>query len=219
MILGDSAERGATGVEAWPQERARLVRRTRLLAWAGNVWHMFEFAVAVGAGIAASSIALVGFGLDSLIEAMAGFVVLWRFGARRKDPELAERRAQVAIAASFFALGAYIASQSVLTLVSGTHPHASWVGIGLAALTAPSMPLLAAAKRRLGLMLRSPATVGEASQNAICGYLSIALLVGLLANAVLGAWWADPAAALVIASVALREGVRSWRGASCCDTC
>ncbi len=201
-----------------PAERARLVRRARLLAWGGNAWHVVEFAIAVGAGIAASSIALVGFGFDSLIEAVAGFVILWRFAASRAHSERAERRAQQLIAASYFALAAYVAVESLRTLLGGDHPATSWVGIALAALTAPTMPLLARAKQRVGRQLGSSATVSEGSQNMICAYLSIALLVGLGANALFGWWWADPTAALVIAGVAAREGVESWRGEHC-DCC
>jgi divalent metal cation (Fe/Co/Zn/Cd) transporter len=194
------------------------VRRARLLAWGGNAWHLIEFAIAVGAGIAASSIALVGFGIDSLIEALAGFIILWRFAASRAHSESAERRAQQLIAASYFALAAYIAVESLRTLLGDSHPETSWVGIGLAAVTAPTMPLLARAKQRVGRQLNSSATVSEGSQNMICAYLSIALLVGLGANALLGWWWADPAAALVIAGVAAREGRESWRGENC-DCC
>jgi divalent metal cation (Fe/Co/Zn/Cd) transporter len=200
-------------------ERALLVRRARLLAWGGNGWHFVEFAIAVGAGITASSIALIGFGFDSLIESLAGFIIVWRFGIRRRDSETAERRAQQLVAVSFFILAAYVGVESVRTFFGAHHPEASWVGIGLAAFTAPTMPLLARAKQRVGHALRSSATVGEAQQNMICAYLSVALLVGLGANALLGWWWADPAAALVIAAVALREGRESWRGEACCDTC
>jgi divalent metal cation (Fe/Co/Zn/Cd) transporter len=202
-----------------PEERARLVRRAKLLAWGGNAWHVVEFAIALGAGIVAGSIALVGFGFDSLIEALAGFIILWRFGHRRAHLESAERRAQQLVAASYFLLAAYVAVESTRTLLGSTHPEASWVGIGLAAVTAPTMPLLARAKQRVGHRLNSSATVSEASQNMICAYLSVALLVGLGANALLGWWWADPAAALVIAAVAAREGIVSWRGDSCCDAC
>jgi divalent metal cation (Fe/Co/Zn/Cd) transporter len=197
-------------------ERERLVRRARLLAWGGNAWHLVEFGIALGAGLAASSIALIGFGADSLVEALAGSVVLWRFAARRSHSEAAERRAQQLIAASFLVLAAYIGVEASLTLAGGSRPAESWVGIGLAAFTAPTMPLLAAAKRRVGRRLGSSATVSEAQQNMICAYLSVALLAGLLANALAGWWWADPAAALVIAGVAAREGVESWRGDSCC---
>jgi divalent metal cation (Fe/Co/Zn/Cd) transporter len=197
------------------RERARLVRRARLLAWGGNAWHAIEFAIAIGAGIAAGSVALVGFGADSLIEALAGFIILWRFAERRSHSERAERRAQQLIAGSYALLVAYILAESLRTLLGGHHPGVSWVGVGLAAFTAPTMPLLALAKRRVGRRLGSAATVSEASQNLICAYLSIALLAGLLANALAGWWWADPAAALVIAGVAAREGVESWRGESC----
>jgi divalent metal cation (Fe/Co/Zn/Cd) transporter len=211
----------ATKVEtlAPVDERALLVRRARLLAWGGNGWHFVEFAIAVGAGIAASSIALIGFGFDSLIESLAGFIIVWRFAMRRRDSEAAERRAQQLVAISFFILAAYVGVESVRTFFGAHHPETSWVGIGLAAFTAPTMPLLARAKQRVGHALGSSATVGEAQQNMICAYLSVALLVGLGANALLGWWWADPAAALVIAAVALREGRESWRGEACCDTC
>jgi len=202
-----------------PAERARLVRRARLLAWGGNAWHLVEFAIAVGAGVAASSIALIGFGADSLIEALAAFVILWRFGASRADSEHAERRAQKLIALSYFVLVAYIGVESIRTFADGTHPSTSWVGIGLAAFTAVTMPLLAIAKRRVGARLGSSATVSEGNQNILCAYLSVALLFGLLANAVAGWWWADPAAALVIAAIAGREGVDAWEGNLCCDAC
>jgi divalent metal cation (Fe/Co/Zn/Cd) transporter len=202
-----------------PEERARLQRRARLLAWGGIAWHFAEFGIALGAGLAASSIALIGFGADSLIEALAGFVVIWLFTGARLHSETAERRAQQLIAASFFVLAAYVTAESIRTLVGGTHPETSWVGIGLAAFTAVTMPLLAAAKRRVGNKLHSAATVKEASQTRLCAYLSVALLVGLLANALAGWWWADPLAALAIAAVALREGQQSWRGEGCCDFC
>jgi divalent metal cation (Fe/Co/Zn/Cd) transporter len=200
-------------------ERAELVRRAQLLAWGGNAWHFVEFAIALGAGIAAGSIALVGFGFDSLIESLAGFIILWRFGARRAHLESAERRAQQLVAASYFVLAAYVCVESVRTLLGSGHPEASWVGIGLAAFTAPTMPLLARAKQRVGRRLNSSATVSEASQNMICAYLSVALLIGLGANALFGWWWMDPTAALVIAAVAIREGIESWRGEGCCDAC
>jgi divalent metal cation (Fe/Co/Zn/Cd) transporter len=199
-------------------DRGRLEQRARLLAWGGNAWHLLEFAIAVAAGIAAGSIALIGFGFDSLIEAVAGFVIVWLFTGSRLISETAERRAQQLIASSYFVLAAYVAVESVRTLVGGIHPQTSWVGIALAAVTAPTMPLLARAKRRVGHALGSSATVGEAEQNMICAYLSVALLVGLGLNAAFGWWWADPAAAFVIAGVAAREGVESWRGEHC-DCC
>lgn len=202
-----------------PQERARWERRARLLAWGGNAWHLVEFAVAIGAGIAAGSIALIGFGADSLIEGLSGLVIVWLFTGARRGSEAAERRAQQLVATSYFILAAYVGVESGRTLIGGHHPGVSWVGIGLALVTAPTMPLLARAKRNVGHKLNSSATVSEASQNMLCAYLSIALLVGLGANALAGWWWADPVAALVIAAVAVREGGESWRGESCacCD--
>src|SRR6476620_2870040 len=125
-----------------PATRDRLERRARLLAWGGNAWHVVEFAIAVGAGIAAGSIALIGFGADSLIEALAGLVVVWLFTGRRLGSERAERRAQQLIAGSYALLVVYIVVESARTLLGDHHPAASWVGIGLAAFTAPTMPLL-----------------------------------------------------------------------------
>jgi divalent metal cation (Fe/Co/Zn/Cd) transporter len=199
--------------------RRRLERRARLLAWGGIAWHVVEFAIALGAGIAAGSIALIGFGADSLIEAFAGLVVVWLFTGRRLGSANAERRAQQLIAVSFFVLAAYVGVEAVRTLVIASEPRTSWVGIGLAAFTAPTMPLLALAKRRVGEGLGSSATVKEGAQSMLCAYLSVALLAGLLANALAGWWWADPAAALAIAVVAAREGRESWCGKGCCDAC
>jgi divalent metal cation (Fe/Co/Zn/Cd) transporter len=200
-------------------EHTLLVRRARLLAWGANAWHAIEFAIAIGAGIAAGSIALVGFGIDSLVESLAGFVILWRFAGSHVHSDSAERKAQKLVALSFFALALYVGAEALRTLAAADRPGVSWVGIGLAAFTAPTMPLLAAAKRRVGRRLGSAATVKEGAQNLVCAYLSIALLAGLLANALAGWWWADPVAALAIGGVALREGVESWRGEGCCDAC
>jgi divalent metal cation (Fe/Co/Zn/Cd) transporter len=200
-------------------ERAKLERRARHLAWGGIGWHVIEFGIAVGAGVAAGSIALIGFGADSLIEAFAGLVVVWLFTGARLRSTTAERRAQQLIAVGFFVLAAYVGVESIRDLIGRHHPSASWVGIALAAVTAPTMPLLARAKRNVGQKLDSSATVKEGAQNMLCAYLSVALLVGLLLNAVAGWWWADPAAALVIAAVALKEGRASWRGEGCCDAC
>jgi divalent metal cation (Fe/Co/Zn/Cd) transporter len=192
-----------------PQERARLERRARVLAWAGNGWHLVEFGVALAAGIAAGSVALIGFGLDSLIEVAAASVVIWLFSGGRGSSEAAERRAQQLVAASYAILVVYIAVEASRDLAGAHHPGA---------FTAPTMPLLARAKRRVGRELGSSATVSEAAQNQICAYLSVALLGGLLSNAVAGWWWADPVAALVIAGIAAKEGRDAWRGRSC-DCC
>jgi len=196
--------------------RDRLIRRARLLAWIGLGWHGVEAAVAIAAGAVASSIALVGFGADSLVEAVAGVVVLWRFAAARAGSDRAERRAQQLIAVSFYAIAAYVGIEAVRSLIAGDHPEASYVGIALAAVTLTTMPPLAIAKARVGERLGSLATKSEGRQNMLCAYLSAALLIGLGANALLGWWWADPITALVIAAVAVREGRDAWRGESCC---
>ncbi len=197
-------------------ERAELVRRARMLAWLGVGWHGIEAAIAVGAGLAASSIALLGFGADSLIESVAGIVLLWRFATSRASSEEAERRAQKLIALSFYAIAVYVGFEAVRSLLTGERPEASWVGIGLAAFTLVTMPPLAIAKGRIGEKLGSSATKSEGQQNLLCAYLSAALLVGLGANALFGLWWADPVTALLIAGVAVKEGHESWRGESCC---
>jgi divalent metal cation (Fe/Co/Zn/Cd) transporter len=197
-------------------ERERLVRRAKQLAWLGVGWHGVEAAIAVGAGLIAGSIALVGFGADSLIESFAGFILLWRFAASRAASDDAERRAQKLIAISFYVIAAYVGFEAVRSLLVGDRPEASWVGIGLAAVTLMTMPPLAIAKGRIGEKLGSSATKSEGQQNMLCAYLSAALLVGLSANALFGLWWADPVTALVIAGVAVKEGRESWGGESCC---
>jgi len=200
-----------------PDERALWVRRAQLLAGLGVGWHVLEAAVAVLAGILAGSIALVGFGADSVVEALAGFIVLWRFAAVRASSEEAERRAQQLIAVSFFLIAAYVGVEAIRNLLGGEVPRASWLGIGLAAVTTVTMPLMARAKARVGDRLGSAATKGEGQQNMLCAYLSVALLVGLGANALLDWWWADPLTALAIAGVAVKEGWETWKGDPCCD--
>ena len=202
-----------------PERQGQLVHRARLLAGLGIGWHVAEAAIAIAAGLAATSIALIGFGADSLIESVAGLIVVWRFAENRRDSEAAERRAQRLIGASFGVIGIYVAVEAVHSLLVGTHPEASWVGIGLAAVTLATMPLLASAKARVGEELHSSATVSEGRQNLLCAYLSAGLLVGLGVNALLGWWWADPITALAIAGVALYEGREAWRGKACCDAC
>jgi divalent metal cation (Fe/Co/Zn/Cd) transporter len=198
--------------------RARLVARARGLAWLGLGWHVVEAGVALGAGAVAGSVALVGFGADSLIEAGAGLVVLWLMAGERSASRRSERLAQRLIAASFVLLAGYVGVQAVRDLALGHHPAASWVGVGLAAVTLAAMPPLAAAKRRVAERLGSPATASESRQTLLCAYLSAGLLTGLLANAVAGWWWADPVVALGIGGVALREARTAWRGEAC-DCC
>lgn len=196
-----------------------LIRRARLLARLGLAWHAIEAAVAIGAGIAASSIALIGFGADSLVESVAGVVVLWRLAERRAHSEQAEQRAQRLIGLSFWAIAAYIGIEAIRSLIGGHEPSVSYIGIGLAAVTLVTMPPLAAAKVRVAHQLGSAATRSEGRQNLLCAYLSAALLVGLGANAAFGWWWADPVTALLIAGVAINEGRDAWRGQGCADGC
>jgi divalent metal cation (Fe/Co/Zn/Cd) transporter len=200
-------------------ERESLVRRAKLLARLGIAWHGIEATIAIVAGLAASSIALIGFGADSLVESLAGFVVVWRFAGSRAGSEDAERRAQRLIGVAFWLIAAYVAVEAVRSITGGDHPEASYVGIALAAVTLATMPPLAAAKARVGERLGSSATKSEGRQNLLCAYLSAGLLVGLGANALLGWWWADPVTALVIAGVAVNEGREAWRGEACDDCC
>ena len=198
------------------EDRERLVRRAKTLAWIGVGWHGIEASIAVGAGVAAGSIALIGFGADSLIEAFAGFIVLWRFASARSTSAAAERRAQQLIAISFYVLAGYVAFEAIRSLAASDRPDASWVGIGLCAFTLATMPPLATAKARVAEALGSSATKSESRQTMLCAYLSAALLVGLGLNALAGWWWADPVTALLIAAVAVKEGRDSWRGDACC---
>jgi divalent metal cation (Fe/Co/Zn/Cd) transporter len=200
-------------------DRKSLVRQAKLLAWLGIAWHGIEATIAVLAGIAAGSIALIGFGADSLVESFAGFVVVWRFADSRVASEHAEERAQRLIGVAFWLIAVYVAIEAIRSLIGGDHPESSYVGIALATVTLAMMPMLAAAKSRVGERLGSSATKSEGRQNLLCAYLSAGLLVGLGANALLGWWWADPVTALAIAAVAVNEGREAWRGEACDDCC
>ncbi len=197
-------------------EYARLARRVKLLSWLSLGWMTVEGAVAIVAGIVAGSVALIGFGLDSAIEGFASTIIIWRFTGARMFSEAAEKRAQKLVAVQFFLLAPYVGAESIGALVGGERPEASWLGIGLAAGSVIVMPLLGIAKQRLADRLGSAATRGEGRQNMLCAYLAAALLVGLLGNAIFGAWWLDPAVGLLIAGVAVREGAEAWRGEGCC---
>lgn len=194
-------------------ERVRLGRRAQLLAGASVAYNLVEAVVAVLAGLAAGSVALVGFGLDSVVEVSSGLVVLWQF--RSRLPESRERQALRLMAVCFFALAAYVGVESVRALVSGGDPDASPVGIGLAIASLAVMPFLSWAQRRTGRALGSQAVVADSTQTLLCTYLSAVLLAGLVLNATLGWGWADPVAGLVIAAVAVREGRAAWRGEGC----
>ena len=194
-------------------------RRARLLSWLSLAWMGAEGAIALAAGIAAGSIALVSFGLDSFVEGFASLVIVWRFTGTRLLSDAAETRAQKLVAVQFFLLAPYVAFEAVHKLIAGERPETSWIGIALVTSSAVGMPLLGVAKRRLARRLGSAATRGEGTQNLLCAYLALAVLAGLVGNAAFGVWWLDPAAALVVAAVAAREGVSTWRGEACCDAC
>jgi divalent metal cation (Fe/Co/Zn/Cd) transporter len=195
-------------------ERARLGRRAQLLARASVTYNVVEAVIAIAAGLVAGSVALVGFGLDSVVEVSSGLIILWQF--RHRLPETRERQALRLMAFSFFALAAYVAFESVRALFFGGEPDASPVGIGLAAASLVIMPFLSWAQRRTGKALGSNAVVADSTQTLLCTYLSAVLLIGLVLNATLGWRWADPVAGLIIAAVAIREGLEAWRGEGCC---
>jgi divalent metal cation (Fe/Co/Zn/Cd) transporter len=195
-------------------QRTRLGRRARLLAGASVIYNVVECMIAVAAGLAAGSVALVGFGLDSLVEVSSGLIILWQFGHHL--PESRERTAQRLMALSFFALAGYVTFESARALIGGADPDPSPVGIGLAVSSLIIMPFLSFAQRRTGRALGSAAVVADSTQTLLCTYLSAVLLVGLVLNATLGWGWADPLAGLVIAAVAVKEGREAWRGEGCC---
>ncbi|WP_442937089.1 MULTISPECIES: cation transporter [Nocardioides] len=197
-----------------PGRRMQLGRRAQLLAAASVTWNVVEAVIAITAGLVAGSIALIGFGLDSVVEVSSGLIILWQF--RHALPESRERTALRLMAVSFFALAAYVSFESVRALVTGAEPDASPVGIALASLSLVVMPFLSWAQRRTGRELGSNAVVADSTQTLLCTYLSAVLLVGLVLNATLGWSWADPIAGLVIAAVAVKEGREAWRGESCC---
>ncbi|MFI8632943.1 cation diffusion facilitator family transporter [Microbacterium sp. NPDC077663] len=190
-----------------------LRRRIRGIVVATIAYNLVEAIVALAAGTVASSAALVGFGLDSTIEVLSAGAVAWQF--TRRDPERWERGTLRVIAVAFFALAAYVVVSSTASLLLRTEPDSSPVGIGLAAASVVAMPVLSLVERRAGRELGSATAVADSRQTLICAYLSGAVLVGLVLNSVFGWWWADPAAALVIAIFAVREGVEAWRGDAC----
>lgn len=190
-----------------------LTRRVRLLVTATITYNIVEAMVAISAGAAASSAALIGFGLDSVIEVGSAATVAWQFSG--PDPRTRERTALRIIAVSFFALAAYITVESARALLGVTEAAPSTVGIVLAAVSLIVMPLLSGAQRRAGRELGSASAVADSKQTLLCAYLSGVLLVGLVLNSAFGWSWADPVAALVIAAAAIREGREAWRGEQC----
>jgi divalent metal cation (Fe/Co/Zn/Cd) transporter len=195
--------------------KMRLGRRAKMLAGFSVTYNVVEAVIAITAGIVAGSVALVGFGLDSVVEVSSGLIILWQFSHR--IPESREQQALRLLAFSFFALAAYVGFESVRSLLTGAESDPSTVGIVLAAVSLVVMPFISYAQRRTGKALESNAVYADGTQTLLCTYLSAVLLVGLLLNATLGWSWADPIAGLIIAVVAVREGLEAWRGEGCCS--
>ena len=197
-------------------ERAPLVARGRRLEYFTIIWNCLECLVAIGSGLVAGSIALVGFGFDSLIESSSGGVLLWRLRDGEKG-EARERLALEFVGISFLLLAAYVAFDAVKSLVEREPTKASYVGIALAVLSLIVMPLLARKKREVAALLNSRALQADSRQTDICAYLSAILVSGLLLNAFFGWWWADPVAALVMIPIIAKEGVEALKGETCSD--
>ncbi|WP_206789947.1 cation transporter [Amycolatopsis sp. MtRt-6] len=204
----------AAPAEVEPRRRAVLTRRVRWLVAATITYNVVEAVIAISAGTVADSTALIGFGLDSVIEVASAAAVAWQFSG--KDPEARERTALKVIAVSFFALAAYVTVESVRALFGGAPAEESTIGIVLAAVSLLVMPLLSHLQRRTGRELGSASAVADSKQTLLCTYLSGVLLAGLLLNAWFGWSWADPVVALVIAAVAVKEGREAWWGEHCC---
>ena len=188
----------------------------KALSWLSPVWMGAEGAIAITAGILAGSIALIGFGIDSAIEGAASLVIVWRFTGQRLLCAASETRAQRLVAIQFFLLAPYVTVKAIRHLITGAEVGTSWLGMALTATSLVGMPVLGVAKQRLAQTLGSSATHGEGAQNLLCAYLAGAVFLGLAGNALLGWWWLDPIAALVIAGVAVKEGIETWRGEGCC---
>jgi divalent metal cation (Fe/Co/Zn/Cd) transporter len=191
-----------------------LERRIRALVAATIIYNVVEAIVALTEGARVSSSALIGFGLDSVIEVSSAAAIAWQFSA--SDPETREKAALRFIAFSFFALAVYVAIDALRSLAGFGEPRPSVIGIALAAASLIVMPVLSLAQRRAGRELGSASAVADSKQTLLCTYLSAALLAGLVLNAIAGWWWADSVAALVIAALAVREGLDAWRGDPCC---
>jgi divalent metal cation (Fe/Co/Zn/Cd) transporter len=197
-------------------DRAHHLKRGRMLEYFTLGWNMLEAGVAIGAGWLAGSIALVGFGVDSLIESFSGAILLWRLASPAHD-ESRERLALRLVGASFFLLAAYVCFEAIKSLIASEQPSASIVGIVLSVASLVVMPLLARAKRKVAADLGSHALKADSRQTDICAYLSAILLGGLVLNALFGWWWADPVAALIMVPIIAREGFEAWQGEVCED--
>ncbi|GAA4487337.1 cation transporter [Rhodococcus olei] len=209
---------GLPGTRSAPTEERRRVlsRRIRWFVAATISYNVIEAAIALAEGARVSSTALIGFGLDSVIEVSSAAAVAWQFAG--KDPEAREKVALRIIAFSFLGLAAYVTVESVRALLGAGEAQHSRIGIALAAVSVVIMPVLSWAQRRAGRELGSLSAVADSKQTLLCTYLSAVLLVGLLLNSLFGWTWADPVAGLVIAAIAVKEGVDAWKGDTCCPT-
>lgn len=196
-----------------PERRSVLQRRIRWIVGATIGYNLVEAIVAIAAGAAASSVALIGFGLDSTIEVLSAAAVAWQF--TRREPERWEKPTLRVIAVAFFALAAYVTASSLVALIAQLEVEHSPVGIAITALSVVVMPFLSLVERRAGRELGSATAVADSKQTLLCSYLSAAVLIGLLLNSAFGWWWVDAIAGLVIAGFAVREGLEAWRGDAC----
>lgn len=218
VIAADACRREspvAPMLEPGSEQWRRTAARAKKLSWLSLAYLGVEGAVAIAAAVIAGSVALLGFGIDSAIEGLASVIIVWRFSGARTLSETAEKRAQRAVAVSFFLLAPYVAAEAILALVTQGRADTAWVGIALSAFAVAWMPVLGRLKQRLGRQLGSQATAGEGTQNLLCAYLAAGVLVGLLANTLFGLWWLDPVVGFGIAAVAVQEGVEAWRGEEC----
>lgn len=212
-----SEARALTDISPSTPERARDVRRAKALSWLTIAWMTVEATVGVTAAIIAGSVALLGFGLDSLIELTSAATIIWRFTTTRRQGEHAERRAQQVIAACFAALALYLTFDGITTLTSASEPKVSWPGVAVSAAAIIVMPLLAKAKSDVASRLGSSATASDAAQSRLCALIAAGALTSILANAALGWWWLDPITGLTIAGIAIHEAREAWAGETCDD--
>jgi divalent metal cation (Fe/Co/Zn/Cd) transporter len=200
----------------WDRDRLRAARWARWLAWASLLWMCAEGVIGLWQGFVTGAISLTGWALGSAVEGLASLIVVWRFTGSRTLSETAERLAQRGVAVSFWLIAPYIAAESVRNIITGHRPETTIIGIAITALALFEMPLLGHAKHKLGARLGSKATVGEGTQNYLCGAQAAAVLITLAIVAVWpGGWWLDPIVGLGISAVALWEGIEAWRGQKC----
>jgi len=216
--VGVSSQTPSLGViQSGGGTRSLLMRRAKTLSLLSIAWMTIEAGVAIVAALLAGSVALLAFGLDSLIELVSASTILWLYTGSRSGSRAAERRTQELIAICFGVLAVYVIVDAISTLAGGSHPDTSWPGVAVAAGAIIVMPLLARAKGSVAVQLGSAATAGDAAQSWLCAISAAAVLVSILANAALGWWWLDPITGLGIAGLAVREGREAWAGNVCAD--